>query len=48
VLEKVVRRYPLRRYGVPNDIVPMVMFLASDATSYVTGQCISISGGYAM
>ncbi len=48
VLQKVVRRYPLRRHGVPDDIVPMVLFLASDTTSYVTGQCISVSGGYAM
>jgi len=48
VLQKVVRRYPLRRHGVPDDIVPMVLFLASDTTSYITGQCISISGGYAM
>ncbi len=48
VLKKVVRHYPLRRHGVPNDIVPMVLFLASDTTSYVTGQCISVSGGYAM
>ena len=48
VMKKVVRHYPLRRAGVPNDIVPMVLVLASDKTSYVTGQCISVSGGYAM
>ncbi len=48
VLKKVVRNYPLRRVGVPEDIVPMVLMLASDKTSYVTGQCISVSGGYAM
>jgi 2-hydroxycyclohexanecarboxyl-CoA dehydrogenase len=47
-LKKVVRNYPLRRAGVPDDIVPMVLLLASDKTSYVTGQCISVSGGYAM
>ena len=48
VLKKVVKNYPLRRIGVPNDIVPMVLFLSSDRSSYVTGQCISVSGGYAM
>jgi 2-hydroxycyclohexanecarboxyl-CoA dehydrogenase len=48
VMKKVVRHYPLRRAGVPADIVPMVLMLASDKTSYVTGQCISVSGGYAM
>ena len=48
IMKKVVRRYPLRRHGVPGDIVPMVLLLASDRTAYVTGQCISVSGGYAM
>ena len=47
-LKKVVRHYPLRRVGVPSDVVPIVLLLASDQTSYVTGQTISVSGGYAM
>jgi len=47
-MKKVVRHYPLRRHGVPDDLVPMVLLLASDLTSYVTGQTISVSGGYAM
>ncbi len=47
-LKKVVRHYPLRRVGVPGDIVPIVLLLASDLTSYVTGQTVSVSGGYAM
>jgi 2-hydroxycyclohexanecarboxyl-CoA dehydrogenase len=47
-LKKVVRHYPLRRVGTPGDIVPIVALLASDQTSYVTGQTISVSGGYAM
>ncbi len=48
VLAKVVKRYPLRRHGVPQDIVPLVLLLASDKSSYTTGQLISVSGGYAM
>ncbi len=48
VLAKVVKRYPLRRHGVPRDIVPLVLLLASDKSSYTTGQVVSISGGYAM
>jgi len=48
VLAKVVRRYPLRRHGVPDDIVPLVLLLASDRSSYTTGQVVSVSGGYAM
>lgn len=47
-LAKVVRRYPLRRHGVPKDIVPIVLLLASDQSSYITGQVVSVSGGYAM
>ncbi len=48
ILAKVVKRYPLRRHGVPGDIVPLVLLLASDKSSYTTGQVISVSGGYAM
>ncbi len=48
VMKKVVRHYPLRRHGVPDDIVPLVLMMASDQTSYVTGQTVSVSGGYAM
>ena len=48
VLAKVVKRYPLRRHCVPKDIVPLVLLLASDKSSYATGQVISVSGGYAM
>ena len=48
VLAKVVRRYPLRRHGVAKDIVPLVLLLASDKSSYTTGQLVSVSGGYAM
>jgi len=48
ILAKVVKRYPLRRHGVPSDIAPLVLLLASDKSSYATGQVISVSGGYSM
>ena len=44
--DKIVRMYPLRRLGKPADVAPAVAFLASDAASWITGQVLSISGGY--
>ncbi len=47
-LEKAARGYPLRRLGTPEDVVPAVLLLASDRASYITGQTLSVSGGYSM
>lgn len=48
--DEFVRRYsdkvPLKRMATESDIVPMVLFLASDAASYITGQTIMVDGGY--
>ncbi len=48
VREKAARSYPLRRLGTPEDVVPAVLLLASDRASYITGQTLSVSGGYTM
>ena len=48
VREKVAKAYPLRRVGTPKDVANMVVFLASDRASFITGQTISVSGGYSM
>jgi 2-hydroxycyclohexanecarboxyl-CoA dehydrogenase len=47
-LERVARSYPLRRLGTPEDVAPAVLFLASDQAAYITGQTLSVSGGYTM
>jgi NAD(P)-dependent dehydrogenase (short-subunit alcohol dehydrogenase family) len=43
--DRLVRYLPLRRLGQPADLAPMVVYLASDASSYVTGQIYYVSGG---
>lgn len=40
--------YPLRRLGTPADIAAAVVFLTSDRAGYITGQTLSVSGGYTM
>jgi len=47
-LEKVARSLPLRKIGRPQDVANAVVFLASDAAGHVTGQVLSVSGGYTM
>jgi len=46
--EKLTRLYPLRRLGLASDIAPMVAMLASPRSSWITGQVLSVSGGYSM
>lgn len=48
VLERVERNYILRRMGTAPEIANAVVFLASDAASFITGQTLSVSGGYTM
>jgi 2-hydroxycyclohexanecarboxyl-CoA dehydrogenase len=45
--EKVRRAYALRRIGEPEDIANATVFLCSEAARHVTGQILSINGGYA-
>jgi 3-oxoacyl-[acyl-carrier protein] reductase len=39
---------PLKRPGTPEDVAAAVLFLASDASAYITGQVISVDGGMFM
>ncbi|GLB60056.1 SDR family oxidoreductase [Cytobacillus sp. NCCP-133] len=45
VVEKAKSLIPLRRYGTPEEFANVVTFLASDASSYVTGSSILVDGG---
>lgn len=46
--QKVRRVYPLRRIGEMEDISNAVLYLASDRARHVTGQTLSVNGGFAM
>lgn len=45
VRQRLQKRIPLRRIGLPRDIADAVLFLASDEASYITGQCLYVCGG---
>lgn len=44
-LEKDMQTYPLRRYAEPEEIAHAIIYLLSDASSYVTGHSLIIDGG---
>lgn len=48
VLAGMTRSVPMRRLALPSDVAAAVAFFASDATSYITGQTLSVSGGLTM
>ena len=45
---EILKQIPLNKFGSPEDISKLVMFLISDEASYITGQTISIDGGLLM
>lgn len=48
VIETFVRQVPMGRTGEPDEIGPLAVYLASDASSYVTGASFVIDGGYTL
>ena len=45
---KAAKTYPLRKLGKADEIADAVVFMASDRASHITGQTLSVSGGYTM
>lgn len=43
-----LKRYVIRRFGEPEDAANMILFLSSDAASWVTGQTYPVNGGYSL
>jgi NAD(P)-dependent dehydrogenase (short-subunit alcohol dehydrogenase family) len=45
-LASLIKRYPIRRRGLPADVANLTLFLASDLSPWITGQTIPVNGGY--
>ena len=43
---RMVKRIPMRRVGEPGELDGVLMLLASDASSYITGSVITVDGGH--
>ena len=48
VIQAMEAQTPLGRMGEPEDIANTVLFLASDESSFITGQTIAVTGGLVM
>jgi NAD(P)-dependent dehydrogenase (short-subunit alcohol dehydrogenase family) len=44
--QELLTRTPMRRFGSPEELVGAAVLLASDGASFITGQCITVDGGF--
>ena len=44
--ERIVQRIPLGRLAQADDVARLALFLASDASSFITGETIAVDGGF--
>ena len=43
-----IQKIPMKKFGHPDDIANLAVFLASDVSSYITGQTFHVNGGMLM
>lgn len=48
IREEMIKLIPMKKYGLPEDVAGIVLFLSSDLARYVTGQVIVVDGGMVM
>ena len=48
VIETFMQQIPMGRYGSPDELGPLAVYLASDASAYMTGAALVIDGGYTL
>jgi len=46
--KKMTKKYTIRRPGRSDDVANMVLYLASGASAWITGQTYSVNGGYSL
>ena len=44
--ERLMQRFPLRRFAAASDVAQLAVFLASDAASFITGETVAVDGGF--
>ena len=44
--DKIFQHTPMQRFGKPNELITAILFICSDASSFLTGSEITVDGGF--